>query len=587
MSSKGEKKKLVSKNKKKREKRKQKKIENDQIKKEDMIDENQTLGNKENEKELEDDIVVDYILPSRPLELENDVNKNFDSYQKVFEKFYSSNSIDAIPESNNNQDTKDGSAETKQKKGEEKKEEENRLTKKERKEQKRLKVSILKQLTDKPAIVEAHDVTSSDPLMLVFLKSYRNSVPVPRHWLRKRKYLQGKRGSEKKPYKLPKYISDTGIIDLREAAREKDQQKTAKQKARERVQPKLLKGEIDYQSLHDAFFVHQTKPPLTFHGDLYYEGKEFDVVARSRIFRPGFISNKLREALGMQKLTLDSDDPSPQNEQALAVPPPWLFSMQRWGPPPSYPKIKIPGVTSPLPPSARWGFNPGQWGKPPVDDLGNPLWGDLFRNLPPPIIHHYIEDTPEEQKRFRFGELTSESNLTEDMVEEEENQEEVEEEKEQEKNIPKKDSEIDFVNQIPEKDENGDITIGIQSSSSLVPSEPIDLRKDQQEPKQLYQLLEKQTTNVSEKGIYGSSHKYLFNTSSSSTQDKVPIIKNLETEKQIITIDPNELESLENKSSRKKLLQEKYDEKVSENRKDFKKHSENKNKDKYKDNFKF
>lgn len=34
------------------------------------------------------------------------------------------------------------------------------------------------------------DATASDPKLLVFLKSYRNTVPVPRHWCQKRKYLQ-------------------------------------------------------------------------------------------------------------------------------------------------------------------------------------------------------------------------------------------------------------------------------------------------------------------------------------------------------------------------------------------------------------
>jgi len=33
------------------------------------------------------------------------------------------------------------------------------------------------------------------------------------------------------------------------------------------------------QVLHDAFFKYQTKPKLTSHGDLYYEGKEFEVVS--------------------------------------------------------------------------------------------------------------------------------------------------------------------------------------------------------------------------------------------------------------------------------------------------------------------
>ena len=34
----------------------------------------------------------------------------------------------------------------------------------------------------RPDVVEVWDVTSHDPRLLVFLKAYRNAVPVPRHW---------------------------------------------------------------------------------------------------------------------------------------------------------------------------------------------------------------------------------------------------------------------------------------------------------------------------------------------------------------------------------------------------------------------
>ncbi|CAN0466952.1 unnamed protein product, partial [Hapterophycus canaliculatus] len=66
-----------------------------------------------------------------------------------------------------------------------------------------------------------------------------------------------------------------------------------KQKQRERVAPKMGKIDIDYQVLHDAFFKHQTKPPLTNPGDLYYEGKEFE--AKNQEHKPGHISSELRE----------------------------------------------------------------------------------------------------------------------------------------------------------------------------------------------------------------------------------------------------------------------------------------------------
>lgn len=62
-------------------------------------------------------------------------------------------------------------------------------------------------------------------------------------------------------------------------------------------------------------------------------------------------------------------------------PPPWLVNMQRYGPPPSYPNLKIPGLNAPLPPGATYGFQPGGWGVPPVDRDGKPLYGDVFGEL--------------------------------------------------------------------------------------------------------------------------------------------------------------------------------------------------------------
>lgn len=66
-----------------------------------------------------------------------------------------------------------------------------------------------------------HDVTAQEPKLLVHLKATRNTVPVPRHWCFKRKYLQGKRGIEKPPFELPEFIRRTGIQEMREALQEK------------------------------------------------------------------------------------------------------------------------------------------------------------------------------------------------------------------------------------------------------------------------------------------------------------------------------------------------------------------------------
>lgn len=105
---------------------------------------------------------------------------------------------------------------------------------------------------------------------------------------------------------------------------------------KERMTPKMGKIDIDYQILHDAFFRNQTKPMLSKHGDVYYEGKEYKV--KMRVYKPGRVSQDLRHALGL-----------PDNS-----PPPWLMNMQKYGPPPAYPNLKIPGVNAPVPESVQF-----------------------------------------------------------------------------------------------------------------------------------------------------------------------------------------------------------------------------------------
>jgi len=99
----------------------------------------------------------------------------------------------------------------------------------------------------------------------------------------------------------------------------------------------------------------QTKPPLSRVGDLYWEGKEFEVRTEEKL--PGHVSDALKKALGMPP----------------GAPPPWIVQMQRFGPPPSYSRLRIPGVNAPIPPNGEWGYHPGGWGKPPVDESGTLL----------------------------------------------------------------------------------------------------------------------------------------------------------------------------------------------------------------------
>lgn len=276
-----------------------------------------------------------------------------------------------------------------------------RLSKRKLKKLTRLSVAELKQLVGRPDVVEMHDVTARDPKLLVQLKAYRNTVPVPRHWCFKRKYLQGKRGIEKPPFDLPAFIKRTGITEMRATLQEKDEAKTLKAKMRERARPKMGKIDIDYQKLHDAFFKWQTKPRMTIHGDLYYEGKEYETRLKEK--KPGELSDELRTALGM-----------PIGPNCQKVPPPWLIAMQRYGPPPSYPNLKIPGLNAPIPEGCAFGYHAGGWGKPPVDETGRPLYGDVFGVQRAPGG----DAMDEEIDRGLWGEPESESSGEEDEEDE-------------------------------------------------------------------------------------------------------------------------------------------------------------------------
>jgi splicing factor 3B subunit 2 len=59
--------------------------------------------------------------------------------------------------------------------------------------------------------------------------------------------VQGKRGLEKPPFKLPDFIEATGIGEMRQTYQEKEDAKKMKTKQRERMQPKMGRLDIDYQ----------------------------------------------------------------------------------------------------------------------------------------------------------------------------------------------------------------------------------------------------------------------------------------------------------------------------------------------------
>ncbi|KAI3718888.1 hypothetical protein L6452_19773 [Arctium lappa] len=459
-------------------------------------------------------VEIEYI-PEKA-ELDGDLD---DEFRKVFEKFTFKES--AASEENDKSEgavvnavsNKKASSDSEEEEQDDQQKEKGGVSNKKKKLQRRMKIAELKQISSRPDVVEVWDATSADPKLLVFLKSYRNTVPVPRHWCQKRKFLQGKRGIEKQPFQLPDFIAATGIEKIRQAYIEKEDNKKLKQKQRERMQPKMGKMDIDYQVLHDAFFKYQTKPKLTSHGDLYHEGKEFEVKLRE--MKPGTLSQELKEALGMPE----------------GAPPPWLINMQRYGPPPSYPHLKIPGLNAPIPPGASFGYHPGGWGKPPVDEFGRPVYGDVFGQQEEPP--NYEEEPVDKSKHW--GDLEEE----EEEEEEEDEMEEQYEEEELEDGIQS----VDSLSSTPTGVETPDV---------------IDLRKQQRkEPeKPLYQVLEEKEEKIAPGTLLGTTHTYVIG---GAPQDKpagkrVDLLRGQKTDRVDVSLQPEELEAMEN------VLPAKYEE---------------------------
>lgn len=384
-------------------------------------------------------------------------------------------------------------------------EEREKVSKRKLREMIRPSVAELKRRVQRPDLVEAHDVTAFDPDFLIQLKAVPGSVPVPRHWGRKRKYLQGKRGFEKKPFQLPDFIIKTGIAEVRDSLMEDDQ--TAKQKNRNRVAPKMGAIDIDYRTLHDAFFKHQSKPNnLTKAGDLYYEHKEMET--QTNIKPGGPFSDALKEAIGMTSDT---------------TPPPWLQNLQRYGPPPSYPGLKIPGLNAPLPnDQCVYGYHPGGWGKPPVDPYGRPLYGG--NPFDPPgsssksdTDAKLVTSHGKTLGKTNWGALPEAGYGQDESSEEESSDDEMEESESEEEEGEEKEEGTESVLPPPE---------GIAGSSA-----PLDLRKQPGDetpfsvaggaPKQLYQVLpQAQARGHDQKGaVFTSNTAYTLPSQSGEVPD--------------------------------------------------------------------
>ncbi|EOA17961.1 hypothetical protein CARUB_v10006376mg [Capsella rubella] len=399
------------------------------------------------EKHVSEENVIEYVPEKAEFE---------DEFKEIFEKFNFREPI-ASEEDHGKKDESEEKEDVKKKinSDEEEQLKEKDISNKKKKLQRRMKIAELKQVSARPDVVE----------LLVFLKSYRNTVAVPRHWSQKRKYLQGKRGTDKQPFHLPDFIAATGIEKIRQAYIEKEDGKKLKQK-----QPKMGKMDIDYQVLHDAFFKYQTKPPkLSGLGDLYFEGKEFEVKVREMKMKPGVLSHDLKEALGM-----------PQG-----APPPWLINMQRYGPPPSYPHLKIP------------------------------LYGDVFGVLQQDQPNY--EEEPIDKSKH-WGDL------------EEEEEEEMDEE-----DLEDGSESVDTLSSTPTGIETPD---GIELRK--------DQRKEPDRP--LYQVLEEKVEGVAAGTVLGTTHTYVImtGTQDKTGAKRVDLLRGQKTDRVDVSLQPEELDAMEN-----------------------------------------
>jgi len=531
-------------NKRKRERKKKAKEEERK-----RIDELETFSSTTQSQPLSDDIEIEYVPepiiaiaddPKEQLDNNNTYNPSNDdqddsSISAVLRRFQNRASVlvseDERDNLNNNQDAESPVNSDDEARENEESNDGTVLSKRKLREMCRPTIAELKNRVERADLVEAHDITSKDPDFLLFLKAVPSTVPVPRHWGRKRKYLQGKRGIEKLPFKLPDFIEKTGISQVRSAIDQDEGAMTAKRKNRNRVAPKMGALDVDYRTLYDAFFKHQNKASiqekLTNFGDLYYEGKEFETQKSSGLKVGGPLSERLRDALGIT---------------AENSPTPWLMNMQRYGPPPSYPHLKIPGLNAPLPAGCSYGYHLNGWGKPPVDNFGRPLYGgnpfDPPGNTGPSITSTWDFDAASGAIVTSDGKTIGKKPwgaLAMGMDGEEEEEEEEESSSSDEEESSSEESDQGEMIESEEEEEDGQIMDGKHSKdheriTSTLPTSVLDLRKPDGEEtpapsKQLYTVLPQTSANKEKQvgSVFTSDVTYVLpNANSTTTTINVP-----------------------------------------------------------------
>lgn len=423
--------------------------------------------NVEEVKKVEEKLVeIDQNKKSSSLLTSIDIaDPSFQQFQKIFERFQTVE-LDEEPEVKESTELTKGEIIEDHDEANETK----TISKKQQRIESKIPLSVLKATSKYPELVEWFDVDSKDPYFLINIKSTKNAVPVPNHWQLKREYLSARR--EKKPFTLPSAIAATGITEMRDTTVEEE--KSLKEQQRAKVRPKLNRLDLDYQRLYDAFFKHQVKPKLYAFGDVYYESKEIEEIDKSS-FRPGFLSDELKNALGIT--------------DGMSVP--WAIKMKQFGAPPSYPDLKVPGFNAPLEEAGQI----VEIGKDEELGIKRELFGQLLS---------YEEEEEEEQQEGEEGQAE----------EEEDDEENIEKVIDEDAAVVVPEEELRIQEEVPvyELSDEEDVQLPEDLPIRTTTEQPI-------EPKKLYQILKEKFTDGEKDGLLSNSRSYEINTKRSGDEE--------------------------------------------------------------------
>ena len=182
-------------------------------------------------------------------------------------------------------------------------------------------------------------------------------------------------------------------------------------------------------------------------------------------------------------------------------PPPWLYMQQRYGPPPSYPNLRIPGLNAPIPSGCQFGNHAEGWGRPPVDEQGRPIYGDVFGV--------YTEENASKKVNAEevplWGELITQTYNDEEY--EEKQQESYQPETMQQEQQGYQEQEYQQEQEMEEEEEEEERVIPGSNIPAAIP-----LRKDMEvskEPKSLYTHLEEVEVEGGS-GYFATTKRYVM-----------------------------------------------------------------------------